>query len=140
MSTIHSDYESIRFAKVRADFERWRQERTSRREPIPNALWTKAASLCNRYSVSQVAKALRLNATRLKERVEETHETAEVVETTPEFVELRVESYADLLAQDEAPSTVVEMSNRCGQRMTIRLSNADADTVMALASQFLGQI
>ena len=99
-------------------------------------MWSKAASLCDRYSVCEVARALRLNATQLRERLDESSDD----EARPEFVEYRLESYAGLMAQADTPETIVEMTDRWGQRMTVRLPNDRSDTVLALACQFWGQV
>ena len=131
MNTAQADSDSARFATVRGDFERWRTERTSPREPIPDELWSKAAALCERYSVFQVARALRLNATRLKERVEE---RAEVVEPEAEFIEFRMAPYE--APQMEVPPIVVEMTDHYGQSVTIHLPSGEEDTVLALARMF----
>jgi len=56
-------------ATVRKQFEAWRSNRTSRREPIPQDLWQAAAELCREHSITRVSRQLRLSYTELKGRV-----------------------------------------------------------------------
>lgn len=53
---------------VQYQFENWRETR-EKRCPIPEELWYAAVRLTEDYSVSHVARTLRLNYTRLKDRV-----------------------------------------------------------------------
>jgi len=54
---------------VQQQFERWRNNRTKKREPIPRHLWEAAAELCKTQSISHVCRHLRLSFTELKKRV-----------------------------------------------------------------------
>jgi hypothetical protein len=54
---------------VRNQFENWRHSR-AKRAPIPNSLWRAAILLYPDHSVYEISKALRLNYTDLKHRVE----------------------------------------------------------------------
>lgn len=53
---------------VKYQFKNWRKTR-EKRCPIPEELWNAAVRLTQDYSVSHVARTLRLNYTRLKQRV-----------------------------------------------------------------------
>ena len=55
--------------EIREQFETWRKTR-EKRTTIPDVLWEAAISLCPRYSLCQVSKALRLNYSDLKLRVQ----------------------------------------------------------------------
>ena len=66
ISDNHSSLETVRH-----QFELWRSERRSRREPIPGHLWQAAAELCRDHSISQVSRQLRLSYTELKRQVSE---------------------------------------------------------------------
>jgi len=55
--------------EIREQFETWRKTR-EKRTTIPDVLWEAAVSLCPRYSLCQVSKALRLNYSDLKLRVQ----------------------------------------------------------------------
>jgi hypothetical protein len=52
---------------VKGRFEAWRRTR-KKQGPIPEALWQDAIQLLQSHSQSQVAKALRVNATELKKK------------------------------------------------------------------------
>ena len=55
--------------EIRDQFETWRKTR-EKRTTIPDVLWEAAVSLSPRYSLCQVSKALRLNYSDLKLRVQ----------------------------------------------------------------------
>ncbi len=55
--------------EIREQFETWRKTR-EKRTTIPDVLWEAAISLCPRYSLCQISKALRLNYSDLKLRVQ----------------------------------------------------------------------
>jgi hypothetical protein len=54
--------------KLQLDLLKWREART-KRGPIPSHIWDQAAELARRDGVTGVAKALKLNPTRLKARI-----------------------------------------------------------------------
>ena len=60
---------SYNLEEVRDQFEHWRRSR-EKRSVIPDALWQAAILLFPKYSFCQISKALRLNYTDLKHRVE----------------------------------------------------------------------
>ncbi len=64
ISGNHSSLETVQH-----QFEQWRSERSSRREPIPEHLWQAAAELCRDHSISRVSRQLRLSYTELKRQV-----------------------------------------------------------------------
>ena len=55
---------------VQTQFSDWRKNRKGLRDRIPESLWDAAASLSNGFSVNELSRALRLNHSSLKERVE----------------------------------------------------------------------
>jgi len=61
--------EKQRLEIVQAQFSDWRNQR-KKRGPIPESLWDAAASLANGFSISELSKALRLNHSSLKDRIE----------------------------------------------------------------------
>ena len=62
--------EKQRLKTVQDRFSDWRKNRKGQRERIPESLWDAAASLSDDFSVNELSKALRLNHSSLKERVE----------------------------------------------------------------------
>jgi hypothetical protein len=51
---------------LKAEFDLWRQSRTSIRTPIPDHLWQKAAALLNTHSLSTICSFCGLHPDRLK--------------------------------------------------------------------------
>ena len=56
-------------AGVVRKFQQWRSTRRKASERIPEALWQAAASLYPRFSVCQIARALRLDFVDLRDRI-----------------------------------------------------------------------
>lgn len=71
---------------VKEQFENWRGNRSSSREPIPQTLWKSAADLCRAHGITHVSRTLRLSYAELKKRVS----FVEPVAAAPEFMELDV--------------------------------------------------
>jgi len=65
--------------EIREQFETWRKTR-EKRTTIPDVLWEAAISLCPRYSLCQISKALRLNYSDLKLRV---HASQSFLQSSP---------------------------------------------------------
>jgi hypothetical protein len=51
---------------VREQFEKWRNTRANRREPIPGELWRAAVELCRVHPITRVSHCLRLSYPDLK--------------------------------------------------------------------------
>ena len=49
-------------------FDAWRQTRTTRAEPIPQALWEQAIALTALFSLTRVARRIRVSGGELKKR------------------------------------------------------------------------
>ena len=93
--------------RVRRRFERWRDSRTSRRSPIPDALWTAAVTVARRQGLYATSRALRLDYAVLKKRLHAADERAPAL-ASPTFVELAplplLTSPCDCVIEIEAPS------------------------------------
>jgi len=61
--------EKQRLEAVQAQFSHWRKNR-KKRSRIPESLWDAAASLADGFSINELSKALRLNHSSLKDRIE----------------------------------------------------------------------
>ncbi len=105
--------------EVQNKFHRWRKSRKERRA-IPEELWEAAVGLSKYYSIHQISRALRLNHTALRKRVEDSNKKAD---TTPAFVELQI--------RDRSPSSahcMVEMEKQDGATMKMYFhGEADLD-------------
>jgi hypothetical protein len=74
--------------QVQEQFEQWRRSR-GKRGTIPDALWQAAVLLFPDYPVHRISKALRLNYTDLKHRVNAHRSTSEQSDiSTAGFIEL----------------------------------------------------
>jgi hypothetical protein len=97
---------------VRNQFENWRLHR-KKRVPIPTSLWQAAVSLFPQHSVYEISKALRLNYTDLKHRVEAQRSVFQSPAISePAFFEL-----GGLSAPMSTAQCIVEMQHPDGAKM-----------------------
>lgn len=115
-------------AKAARRFERWRQQRHTRR--IPEDLWTLAASLAARYGVSRTSRELRVQYYDLKDRVASL-EGASGEGARPSFVEIVP------VASASAAECVVEFESAAGAKMRIQAKGASAPDLAELSRVFL---
>jgi hypothetical protein len=108
---------------VQYQFEKWRETRKKRREPIPENLWAAATGLCNHYSINQISRALRLNYTDLKKRIPGQKSVPKKKKiSSPFFIEV---DWQDNFAASEC---VIEMENASGSKMRMSFKGrADLD-------------
>jgi hypothetical protein len=125
---------AIRLKQVRERIEQWRSSRT-KRSRIPQDIWADATILGAQLGVYPVARALRLDYQVLRERVDQ-HESGIGKDSggTDGFVEL---SGAQLVGVGTAES-VVEISDKRGVRLTVRLAARQPVDLVALVDRFLG--
>ena len=109
--------------EAQLEFETWRRERR-RGARIPENLWTKAMELARQHGVWPTARALHLDYSRLKRRIQNGED--EVCDGA--FVEVR-QSAMTLCA------CTIEMEDGQGARMRIEIKGAAAD-VTALSRTF----
>jgi len=109
---------------VRYQFEKWREVRKNRREPIPEELWAAATRLGHQYSVNHISRTLHLNYVDLKKRISGTKSVARKKKTSsPRFVELDWPG-----GQYSASECVIEMENGSGAKMRMSFKGrADLD-------------
>ena len=116
--------------RLQERFEYWRRENGPGRRRIPGDLWSEASVLARRHGVVKVARTLRLDYATLKKKAGVQTNGGNKQASVP-FVELL------LPGPMAASESVVELTNRSGGRMTIRLHpNCDRDIVQ-LAELFL---
>ncbi len=109
---------------VRNQFETWRKKR-SRRRPIPEALWQAAVALCNKHSIFEVSRALRMNYTGLRDRVLRARGMEPVVGERPGFIKLDLGVPivpSECLIEMEAPNGAI-------MRMSFKGSLRDLEVV-----------
>ncbi len=99
--------------EIREQFETWRKTR-EKRTTIPDALWEAAISLSSQHSLCQISKALRLNYSDLKHRVQSSQsflQSSPVIDSA--FIDLGLK--APILPVE----CIVEMENQNGGKMRI---------------------
>jgi len=122
-----------RLEAVRRRFEHWRRTR-ERRSCIPDPLWSAAVKLCATYGIYRTAQTLRLNPDSLKKHVASTDGNGSTSREAPAtFVEL-VPSGPSC-----APECMIELEDRRGAKMRIRLSGGHSpEVVTAVSRVFFG--
>ena len=103
---------NLTLSEVKKKFELWRKTRENRK-PIPRELWDTAANLSETHSINQISKALHLNYTALKNRVnkKEANQTCIQKVQASSFVELNFEQ------SPLASECIVEMQDCSGAKM-----------------------
>jgi len=115
-------------ARVQPALTAWRQRRRHR-EPIPESLWRAMVRLARRFGLSPVAQVLKVNYTTLKHHLAATiaPQAPESGATAAEFVEVPM---------SDCPSgsqLVIELEDRDGSKLTLRLAQTDSAVALALA-------
>jgi len=117
-------------AQVRDQFENWRKTR-QKRTAIPEALWEAAVSLSRDYPILQISKALRLNYTTLKNRVQAAHSGSQPrSKCGPAFVEL------DFGRSTFPSECIVEMEDTTGSKMKMHLKGVAVVDLLELGRAF----
>ena len=120
-----------RLEDVRNQFEDWRHRR-AKRAPIPKSLWQAAISLYPDHSVYEISKALRLNYTGLKHRVEAQRSVFQPASVgKPAFIEL-----AGLRAPKTCAQCVVEMKAADGAKMKMHFKGDVGLDLLQLSKAF----
>ena len=109
--------------------EQWRNTRPHRM-PMPDPLWTLAATLGRKYGVARVARFLRLDYYCLKERVQPPEVT--VPESGPTFIELPNPTAVPV------SECSIELEHPRGSRMRIHVKGAALPDLAALTRTFWG--
>ncbi len=116
---------------LRYRFEHWRRQNgPGHRRRIPTELWEEAAVLAREHGVVKVARTLRLDYSTLKHRAG-VHAHRPPQQRMSPFVELVM---PDAQAMSE---NLIELVNRQGARMTLRLHASGNQILLELAEVFL---
>jgi len=116
--------------EIRERFETWRKTR-EKRTIIPDALWEAAISLCPRYSLCQISKALRLNYNDLKYRIQRSQsmlQSSPVID--PAFIDLGFKS--PMLPAE----CIVEMEDQNGAKMSMYFKGEAGLDLLELGKAF----
>ena len=115
-------------ARVQPALAAWRKRRKPR-EPIPEALWRKMGKLARGYGLSPVAQALKVNYTALKRHglVGAVLRGGGGTAAPAGFVEIPAAAWPSVA------QWVLELEDRRGSKLTLRLAPCDCVTALALA-------
>jgi hypothetical protein len=94
MNLLSQSPAEAQLAELLEHFDHWRQSRTTRSEPIPDALWEQAVSLTRVLPFARVAKRLRLNRQELKKRCGQRRQAEPAPPAAlpvPDFIEVKSE-------------------------------------------------
>jgi hypothetical protein len=127
-------------ARLQQQLRAWRRRQPGRAR-LPEGLWRAAAELARSQGPSTVARTLRLDYYKVRERVA-TYEPAGVVapdgpgeapgaRRRPEFVEVKLAAFPEVRAGE----SVVELCDGTGARMTLRVAG-DPATLVSLVESF----
>ena len=116
--------------QVQEQFEHWRRSR-KKRGAIPDALWQTALMLFPDYPVHRISKALRLNYTDLKHRINAYRSTCEQSDvSTSGFIELGL---SDPMRPAES---MVEMADQKGATMRMYFKGEAGLDLLELGKAF----
>ena len=124
--TNNGNEAAVALGQLRGRFEQWREQNgPGKRRRIPATLWEEAAGLAQHQGVFKVARILGLDYATLKERSGK--------QAAMPFVEVMMPGPM------ERSESVIELTNRKGARMTIRLHPHCGKDMVDLAEVFLRQ-
>jgi hypothetical protein len=124
---------SLALEQVCQQFEYWRQTR-KKRCPIPKRLWRAAESLYPEYSLHNISKALRLNYTDLKTRIDQKQTASISSAINPaEFIELKINPAI------HPPECLVEMEDPFGAKMRMHFKGGAGLDLLELGRIFLSR-
>lgn len=114
---------------VREQFEQWRQTR-KKRSAIPDELWTAAIGLSASHSVNKISKALRLNYTELRKRIEQSRSSLLPGIIQPKFIDFEI-------GKAESAEYIIETTNRNGTSMRAHIRGSHIN-FLELSKAFWG--
>jgi len=116
--------------QVQEQFEHWRRSR-GKRGTIPDALWQAAIMLFPDYALHRISKALRLNYTDLKHRVNAHRSTCEQSDvSTAGFIELGL---SDAMRPAEC---MIEMADEKGASLKMYFKGEAGRDLLKLGKAF----
>jgi len=114
---------------VHRQLQAWRRAR-KHRERIPDSLWKAMTELAGVFGVSRVSQAMGVEYHGLKERVHGSKQPGRPSDNQPAFVELPVP------VPTHQSECLVELEDRLGAKMTLRLGPGSGAEVLALVQAF----
>lgn len=124
---------SVEVKEIGSQIELWRSSR-EKQSAMPSELWTAAAQLAQRYGINPVARALRLSYDSLKRHVLDLDGSRKAQSAGAiGFVELDQFKFGPA---SDCGVVEVDVCDRDGQRMTIRLTGRSDVDVTSMVSAF----
>lgn len=117
---------------IRQRFEKWRTTRSGRSR-VPESLWSLAVPAAKTHGIYRVSQVLRINYQGLKRRVTAVKPPSLQKESISPFVEL------DLSRSFPPTESLIELNERGGAKMTIRLRGSSSVDVIGLTRAFFGR-
>ncbi len=116
-------------APLRRQIQEWRRTRSGPGQ-MPDELWAGAIALAKEFGICPIARALPVDYTALRKRVERPAEAGLV---KPTFVQLPA-----TVAPAATPAATIEISARDGVRMLIHLEAGRGMEAASIVAAFLG--
>ena len=117
----------VAIERVRSQFEEWRAHK-SRRDRIPERLWSAAAEAAQRHGVHAVSRAVRIEHSALRRRVQATSSGAS---DAPGFIEMENAAAGGI-------GCIVDLEKSNGTRMRICVHDGAAVDWSRMKEAFLG--
>lgn len=117
---------------VKVHFEHWRSIRSKQRERIPQYLWDEVKTLIDRYSLTEITSALRINTGQIKHNLK--------INAKIHFAEARIDSFnsfqSPLLSTSEKEQTCsIELHRSNG--VILKITALPICTIQKIISQFM---
>lgn len=147
MRRAKSDGLRPEISKLRDQIERWRKTRTKRTR-MPEKLWALATALARTHGVYRISQDLGISYDSLRVRVEQSGPGVAsrggrprirkaAAKREPKFVELA--AMPTPVAAIGADSTLVEVEDAAGSKLTIRLGDTSPVDVGSVLAAFRGE-
>ena len=116
--------------EVQLRFASWRKTRKPHQR-IPEDLWLAAVMLCEKFSIHQISKVLRLNHSALRDRVH-SRQTTQPVSSGPlrDFIPI------DMMQPSVVAEWYIELTHRNGNRMKMHTKGQVDLDLQAIAASF----
>jgi hypothetical protein len=127
--------------QVKCQFEKWRLNRSSRKERIPDYLWEQAVELCSNFSIRTVSKVLSLDFNDLKHRLGQTQLPSPISLKTKDFVEVSLPVLSPFQiagSRSELRCSRVEVERKDGVTLRMYPIASQSLDALALFKAFLG--
>jgi hypothetical protein len=117
---------------VKTHFEHWRATRTKQRERIPQSLWDEVKTLIDRYSLSEITTALRINTSQIKDNLK--------INTKINFIEAHIDTsnfphQSPISFTDKEQACAIELHRANGN--ILKINSLPIISIQKIISQFM---